>query len=138
MEKELEKLLEDYRFAFGDYPPMHIEIPYESPIYKKALEESLSTGKEITLDRLNEIADGESAERSAKEYDEKRLRNLLKTYGAKDDSIEDFVRDLYKKAPSTKADVYKAIKEKGGSDLIIKLASMPKEEREKAIADYLK
>lgn len=69
-----------------------------------------------------------------------KIRALLKAYGARDSEIENFMRDLRGEAKTekSKAEVYKAIKEKGGSDLIIKLASMTKEEREKAIADYLK
>ena len=71
---------------------------------------------------------------------EEKIKSLLKAYGAKDAEIANFMKDLRGEAKTekSKADVYKAIKEKGGSELIIKLASMPKEEREKAIADYLK
>lgn len=69
-----------------------------------------------------------------------KIRALLKAYGARDSEIENFMRDLRGEAKTekSKAEVYRSLKEKGGSDLIIKLASMPKEEREKAIADYLK
>ena len=89
-----------------------------------------------------------SAEADEEENDmdaDEKIRKLLKAYGASDTEIENFMNDLNdeteekpeKKEEKAKTDVYKSLREKGGSDLIIKLGSMSKEEREKAIKDYL-
>lgn len=77
---------------------------------------------------------------------DEKIRKLLKAYGASESEIENFMTDLRaededkteKEEERSKSELYKSLREKGGSDLIIKLASMPKEEREKAIAEYLK
>lgn len=136
----MNELWEKYFDEFGEYPPIYIDLSPDSEAYKKGIKESLENHKPLTLDRIGEIADEESASRFASNYDEKRIHDLLISFGASEESAEEFIEDLMKKKPkgTTKSELYKSLREKGGSDLIIKLASMPKEEREKAIAEYLK
>lgn len=138
-----EKLLEEYFYRFGDYPPIHLEVDYEGEIYEKGIKESLESGKPLTLDRISELADEESIGRLQKDFDTKKIKDLLLSYGASEEAADQFIEDLFKgkskeEKKQTKAEIYKAMREKGGSDLIIKLATMNAEDREKAIQEYLK
>lgn len=138
-----EELFEDYFDEFGEYPPLYIDLSSDSKIYAKGIKEALKTHNPLTLDIIGELIDEESTERFNSNYDEKRIRDLLISYGASEEASEQFIEDLLKNKTQkekerTKADIYKALREKGGSDLIIQLAGMSKAEREKAIKDYLK
>lgn len=139
----MNELWEKYFDEFGDYPPIYIDLSPDSEAYKKGIEESLESHKPLTLDRIGEILDEESVGRFEKDFDTKKIKDLLLSYGASEEAADQFIEDLFKskskeEKKQTKAEIWKAMREKGGSDLIIKLATMNAEDREKAIQEYLK
>lgn len=139
----MNELWEKYFDEFGDYPPIYIDLSPDSEAYKKGIEEALESHKPLTLDRIGEILDEESVGRFEKDFDTNKVKDLLLSYGASEEAADQFIEDLFKgkskeEKKQTKAEIWKAMREKGGSDLIIKLATMNAEDREKAIQEYLK
>lgn len=139
----MNELWEKYFDEFGDYPPIYIDLSPDSEAYNKGIKEALKSHKPLTLDRIGEILDEESVGRFEKDFDTKKIKDLLLSYGASEEAADQFIEDLFKgkskeEKKQTKAEIYKAMREKGGSDLIIKLATMNADDREKAIQEYLK
>lgn len=139
----MNELWEKYFDEFGDYPPIYIDLSPDSEAYNKGIKEALESHKPLTLDRIGEILDEESVGRFEKDFDTKKIKDLLLSYGASEEAADQFIEDLFKgkskeEKKQTKAEIWKAMREKGGSDLIIKLATMNAEDREKAIQEYLK
>lgn len=153
--------LREYINKFGDYPFLPMMASYDDDIYQYLLSMAILREKPLTEQEINEayknkvdIVEEETAkpneEKGENEMEEKKIRDLLKRYGAEDNEIENFMADLkdtkeeieekieedddYVLSPKN-LEVLKATEE--GKDLIMRAPEMTKEELKKAIYDFL-
>lgn len=162
-----EELLKEYLDKFGELPPNDEVISYYDDLYIKLIEDALKSGNKITPETLEkaignepydyvskseEMEDFEDTEESENgTMEENKIRKLLKQYGAEDNEIENFMRDLAEVKDDVEDDVedeedfnyldedtmtkLKATEE--GKDLIMNAPKMAKDELKKAIMEYL-
>lgn len=153
--------LREYINKFGDYPFLPMMASYDDDIYQYLLSMAILREKPLTEQEINEayknkvdIVEEETTkpneEKGENEMEEKKIRDLLKRYGAEDNEIENFMADLkdtkeeikeeieedddYVLSPKN-LEVLKATEE--GKDLIMRAPEMTKEELKKAIYDFL-
>ena len=148
--------LKEYFDKFDELPYLPMMASYNDDIYQYLLSMALLRGKPLTEDEINKAYDNKvdlvkeetsKDENEDAEMEEKRIRTLLKRYGADDREIDNFMEDLvnYKQESEEDEDFnyldgdtmskLKATEE--GKDLIMNAPKMAKDELKKAIQDYL-
>lgn len=151
--------LNNYVEKFGDFPYLPMMASYEDDIYQYLLSMALLRGTPLTNEEIDKEYNNKvdlvrkdnemDKESEDSPMEENKIRKLLKQYGAEDNEIENFMRDL----AEVKDDVedeeeddfnyldeetmtkLKATEE--GKDLIMNAPKMAKDELKKAIMDYL-
>ena len=151
---EIEELKENQDFVFG-----YIKSKNEFDIPLLVLDKKSNEIKDEILPPFTDDTDAvtiwnkttkPNEEKGENEMEEKKIRDLLKRYGAEDNEIENFMADLkdtkeeikeeieedddYVLSPKN-LEVLKATEE--GKDLIMRAPEMTKEELKKAIYDFL-
>ena len=149
--------LKNYVEKFGDFPFIPMMASYEDDIYQYLLSMALLRGTPLTDEEINDAYENKvdvvkeeekPKESEDNEMDEKKIRTLLKRYGAEDVEIDNFMEDLanYKEDATDEEDDFnylddetmtklKATEE--GKDLIMNAPKMAKDELKKAIMEYL-
>ena len=97
-----DKLLEEYLDVFDEYPPLIQTINYDDEKYQELILNALKQKKPITADEVEKAFENEkydtlpNEKEGAKmeEKDIKKIKELLKEYGAKEEEIENFMQDL--------------------------------------------
>lgn len=148
--------LKEYFDKFDELPYLPMMASYNDDIYQYLLSMALLRGKPLTEEEINKAYDNKidvvkeetpKEENEDAEMEEKKIRTLLKRYGADDREIDNFMEDLvnYKQESEEDEDFnyldgdtmskLKATEE--GKDLIMNAPKMAKDELKKAIQDYL-
>lgn len=148
--------LKEYFDKFDELPYLPMMASYNDDIYQYLLSMALLRGKPLTEEEINKAYDNKvdlvkeetsKDENEDAEMEEKKIRTLLKRYGADDREIDNFMEDLvnYKQESEEDEDFnyldgdtmskLKATEE--GKDLIMNAPKMAKDELKKAIQDYL-
>lgn len=148
--------LKEYFDKFDELPYLPMMASYNDDIYQYLLSMALLRGKPLTEEEINKAYDNKvdlvkeetsKDENEDVEMEEKKIRTLLKRYGADDREIDNFMEDLvnYKQESEEDEDFnyldgdtmskLKATEE--GKDLIMNAPKMAKDELKKAIQDYL-
>ena len=147
--------LNNYVDKFGDFPYLPMMASYEDDIYQYLLSMALLRGTPLTEEEIEkeyhnkiDLVREDAEESEDNEMDEKKIRTLLKRYGAEDVEIDNFMEDLanYKEDATDEEDDFnylddetmtklKATEE--GKDLIMNAPKMAKDELKKAIMEYL-
>lgn len=148
--------LKEYFDKFDELPYLPMMASYNDDIYQYLLSMALLRGKPLTEEEINNAYDNKvdlvkeetsKDENEDAEMEEKKIRTLLKRYGADDREIDNFMEDLvnYKQESEEDEDFnyldgdtmskLKATEE--GKDLIMNAPKMAKDELKKAIQDYL-
>lgn len=148
-------LMNDYIEKFGELPPLVATKHYEDDFYQELYKKSLESGKPITGEDIDKALENEeydidfkSFEKGDEDMDLNKIKKLLKTYGASDNEITNFVNDLQetKEEVEDEEDVNYLSKETmdklkatdKGKDIIMNAPTMKREELRKAIKEYLK
>lgn len=148
--------LKEYFEKFDELPYLPMMASYNDDIYQYLLSMALLRGTPLTEEEINKAYDNKvdlvkeetpKDENEDAEMEEKKIRTLLKRYGADDREIDNFMEDLvnYKQESEEDEDFnyldgdtmskLKATEE--GKDLIMNAPKMAKDELKKAIQDYL-
>lgn len=148
--------LKEYFDKFDELPYLPMMASYNDDIYQYLLSMALLRGTPLTEEEINKAYDNKidlvkeetpKDENEDAEMEEKKIRTLLKRYGADDREIDNFMEDLvnYKQESEEDEDFnyldgdtmskLKATEE--GKDLIMNAPKMAKDELKKAIQDYL-
>lgn len=148
--------LRAYYDKFDEFPYLPMMASYNDDIYQYLLSMALLRGTPLTEEEINKAYDNKidlvkeetsKDENEDAEMEEKKIRTLLKRYGADDREIDNFMEDLvnYKQESEEDEDFnyldgdtmskLKATEE--GKDLIMNAPKMAKDELKKAIMEYL-
>lgn len=149
----MNETLEKYYDMFGDYPPRVITMDYENEVYIKLMDEAIKNNKPISTFDLDEALDGieydlvYDEEKGEEDMDLNKIKKLLKTYGASDNEITNFVNDLQEKKEEVEEeeDINYLSKETmdklkatdKGKDIIMNAPTMKREELKKLVKEYL-
>lgn len=101
-------ILSEYLKKFKEKPPLIIEFPYENEQYGIIMEWAIDKNEKLTYKKVSELIDKlnietgvvfdnkkENEEENKKDMaDIKKIKNLLKKYGASDYEIENFIEEL--------------------------------------------
>lgn len=161
-----EEIIKEYLEKFEKMPPNDEVISFYDDFYQDLMKKAIEKNEEITpeilekaignkpYDNKQEETTKPNEEKGENEMEEKKIRDLLKRYGAEDNEIENFMADL----KDTKEEIEEEIEEKieedddyvlspknlevlkateEGKDLIMRAPEMTKEELKKAIYDFL-
>lgn len=137
--------LDEYIEKYREYPPLITELPYNSDGYKIMIEYSLRKNEKLTEEKVSElikkfnieygIVNETKPKQDKKESkndmaDSKKIRNLLKKYGASDYEIENFMDELEQEdfSPYSKEVIDKLKTTPEGRAIIRDMPKMKKEE----------
>lgn len=114
--------LKEYVKKFGDFPPLIMGFLYDNEKYIELMKSAIAKGEEITEDTITNYIDDSGIQlgvvnKEDVDMKEDKIRKLLKTYGAVDEEIENFMEDL----ASMKEDIeqineYQDDEKSGGKD----------------------
>lgn len=93
-------ILKQYFEMFDELPPISNTLDYNDDFYEDLMLKAIKEGKPITNEELENALEKIETDTTINESgeeempDEKRIRELLKRYGAEDNEIENFMQDL--------------------------------------------
>ena len=150
--------LNNYVEKFGDFPYLPMMASYEDDIYQYLLSMALLRGTPLTNEEIDKeynnkvdlVREDNEMDKESEDspMEENKIRKLLKQYGAEDNEIENFMKDLaeVKDDAEDEEDDFNYLDEdtmtklkatEEGKDLIMNAPKMAKDELKKAIMDYL-
>ena len=147
-------LMNDYIEKFGELPPLvatkHYEDDFYQELYKKALERgNRMTGedRDKALENEEYDIDFKSFEKGDDDMELNKIKKLLKTYGASDNEINNFISDLQEDKEEIEEDedfnyldsetMNKLKADDKGKDIIMNAPTMKREELKKLVKEYL-
>lgn len=92
-------LLFEYREKFGEMPPLMMEFPYTNEYYQNWIKQAIDNGKPLTDEEVERLMDENEIEvgvinKKPMEQNNGKIEKLLAKYGADEEEIKNFMKDL--------------------------------------------